>query len=792
MALSGTLFTNVGAGWRLQLEWEATQNISANTSTITARLYWMSLGSQYTVNSSATKTGNIKIDGNTSSFSGAGLANLTGNQKKLLHTYTRTVTHNPDGTRTVPLQGNFSLNVSLSGVYYGTVTVSGNAVLDKIPRHSTLTSSPNWTAGNNLIISINRAFSTMTHTVNIYVDNVLIRQLTNVGTSATVNFTEDENQTIFDLIGSSTGKPSKIEVLTYNAGEYMGMNTYNGTCSAPNASTVASSADFNIGDPVQINLNVAMSAFYHDIRVYTNDILIKTFNNIVDSVTWIPTSTEIEDMYNSTPNANSAISKIEVDTYYKDTQIRSTTTKTGVATVTNSNPQFDGNFVYADTNPTTTVVTGDDQYIVQNKSTVVVTIPITESALGINGATMTSYIATLGGSTIVQPYSYTEDVTFDFGTIDATTDLILTIRAIDSRGNYTERTKTVKILPYNKPTVTTSAKRANNFETSTTIKLSGSYSPLTINGINKNIIQDCEYRYKEVTSSSWSDWESFSGFTTSGNTYTAVGETISLDSDKAWDIEVRVTDLFDFATGSNRVAVGVPNMFIDTQKKSIGINKFPQYDWVDIDAVGDISSRGTLHSGSNQFLSDGTAGLALYNSDVYGTNGLWFYNTANTSDRGIFFPKSTAPAGTMNIADCDNFKIIDGRMYLNGQPLGTSDSHIIWSGAVILNASNVVIPNKTIDQCEHGWVLVWGDFDPGTPGTVNDYDWATSVIPKELVNLHEGSIHYWIIPSNVTSTIMTHTIKQGFVYKGRITGHNSNASATINGNDVLLRYVIEY
>src|SRR5690606_40125444 len=48
------------------------------------------------------------------------------------------------------------------------------------------------------------------------------------------------------------------------------------------------------------------------------------------SVTWIPTSTEIEDMYNSTPNANSAISKIEVDTYYKDTQIRSTTTKTGV------------------------------------------------------------------------------------------------------------------------------------------------------------------------------------------------------------------------------------------------------------------------------------------------------------------------------------------------------------------------------------------------------------------------------------------------------------------------------
>lgn len=792
MALSGTFFTNVGAGWRLQLEWEATQNISANTSTITARLYWMSLGSAFTVNSSTVKTGNIKIDGNTSSFSGAGLANLTGNQKKLLHTDVRTVTHNPDGTRTVPLQGNFNLNVTLSGTYYGTVTVSGNATLDKIPRHSSLTSSPSWTAGNNLIISINRAFSTMTHTVNIYVDNQLIRQLTDVGTSATVNFTEAENQTIFNLIGQTSGKPSKIEILTYNASEYMGMNTYNGTCSAPNASVVSSSANFNIGDTVDITLNVAMSAFYHDIRIYTNDVLIKTFSDVSSNVTWIPNETEIDNMYNSTPNSNNAVSKIEVDTYYDDSQIRTTTTKTGVALVTDSNPQFTDNFTYKDNNPSTTAITENDQYIVQNKSLVLVEIPVNEAAIGVNGATITSYVATLGGATIVQPYSYTNDVSFDFGTINAVSNLVLTIRAIDSRGNFTEQTKTVNVLPYNKPTVTTSAKRLNNFETSTTIKLSGSYFPLTIEGVNKNIIQNCEYRYKETNSNTWGSWEAFSGFNTSGTTYIAIDATVNLDSTKSWDIEVRTTDLFDSNNGISRIAVGVPNMFIDTQKKTVGINKFPEHDWSDIETVGDIWTQGAFHSGSNKYAADNGGGMLLYNSDITGLHGLWFHDAANQNDEGIFFPKTGAPDDTSNLADCDNFKVVDGRMYLNEKPLGTSNSRIVWSGAVILNASNLVLPNKTISECEHGWVLVWSDFDPGTPGTVNDYDWATSVIPKEIVETYEGAIHYWMIPANVTSTTMTHTIKQGFVYKDRIEGHNTNSSSTINGNDVLLRYVIEY
>lgn len=45
MALSGTINKDFGGGYRIQIEWTATQNISANTSTITAKFYLISLGS---------------------------------------------------------------------------------------------------------------------------------------------------------------------------------------------------------------------------------------------------------------------------------------------------------------------------------------------------------------------------------------------------------------------------------------------------------------------------------------------------------------------------------------------------------------------------------------------------------------------------------------------------------------------------------------------------------------------------------------------------------------------------
>jgi hypothetical protein len=576
VALSGTYYTNVGSGWRLQLEWTATQDISANTSTITAKLYWMSLGSSYTVSSSATKDGSITVDGTSSTFSGAGLAALSGNQKKLLHTYTKTVTHNSDGTKSVSFSAYFDAEVTLSGTYYGRISVSGSATLDTIPRASTLTSSPSWTAGNSLPISISRASSSFTHDITIKVNGVTIKSLTGIGTSTTVTFNSTEMENIFIELAKDTtnfDQVSTIIVTTKNGGSTIGTNTYQGTCSSPSATSLSAS-NFNIGASVPITITESNSNFTHTITAtlgsYSTTIVTKTTST---SVTW-DTAPIASNLYNQLPSSNSGTVTLTCTTYYGNTQVRNPVTKTITATVTNSNPTFGSNFTYRDTNSTTAAITGNDQYIIQNYSTVLVEIPTSAKATAVNGATMVQYVATLNGVERTAAYSSSSTVTFDFGVVNASSNLTLSIKAIDSRGNFTTSTKTVNILPYTPPVANSTATRQNSFENNTTLTLNGSFSPLSISGTNKNSILAMQYRYKESTSGTWGSWLNFT-YNTNGSTFTATDIVLDLDNTKAWNIEVQVLDKISGVVVSKTVAVGQPIFFIDSAKKSLGVNKFP-------------------------------------------------------------------------------------------------------------------------------------------------------------------------------------------------------------------------
>lgn len=135
MALSGSCGNTFRTGYRLQIDWTATQNIANNTSTVTAKLYLISLGASYYINASAYNTNHIYLDGTT--YSNTSTSALSGNEKRLLFTTSKTITHNSDGTKTFSLGGDRYMNVTLSGVFWGTVTISNtNFTLDTIPRAS--------------------------------------------------------------------------------------------------------------------------------------------------------------------------------------------------------------------------------------------------------------------------------------------------------------------------------------------------------------------------------------------------------------------------------------------------------------------------------------------------------------------------------------------------------------------------------------------------------------------------------------------------------------------------------
>lgn len=125
MALSGSVKTSTYGSMGLILSWTATQNVSANTSTIKWTLKSFGRESNFWY-----MAGNFKvvIDGSTA-YSSADRIKLYGNGATTVATGSKTITHNNDGSRS------FSVNVE-AGIYTVAVncTGSGSFTLDKIAR----------------------------------------------------------------------------------------------------------------------------------------------------------------------------------------------------------------------------------------------------------------------------------------------------------------------------------------------------------------------------------------------------------------------------------------------------------------------------------------------------------------------------------------------------------------------------------------------------------------------------------------------------------------------------------
>lgn len=813
MALSGSFGNTFRTGYRLQIDWTATQSISANTSTVTAKMYLISLGSDYSINSSATKTGANIIDGTTYTFSGAGLADLNANQKKLLATDTKTITHNSDGTKTFSLDGYFDLEITLGGTYYGTVNLTATSfTLDTIPRKSTLSSSANWTAGNDLAVSISRASSSFSHTIVVKVDGVTIATKTGVTTSTTFDFTLDQNTTIFTELAQGASKGSTIEITTYtgsgSSGTNLGTNTYSGTCTAPTAST-GSIPDFNIGDSPTVTISrVNLSATTQ--LTHTVAMTFGTYSP--PSKTGVGTSVAFDtmvasSMYNQVTTAKSKTGTITVTTYFNGVQVRSATTDSFTATVTNSAPIFSAsNISYDDSNTTTTAITGNNQYIIQNQSQL--RAYVNTGATFQNGATFSKYVITCG--------SQTQDLTTltgnkILGLINADTDQTLTIKVVDSRGFETAVTKTVLMLKHAEPVLTMSVARQNKFDPTTVLKVSGSFNPLTISAVNKNTILSVKYSYKEKGSGTYIAQNVAMTVSIGSGTFTTTDVTISLDSNKAYDFEVSVQDRFLTNTDPATVPAGVPIFFIDSVKGSVGVGMFPanagslevkggvyskmQYPTLileDSDVTypntyaitgyqGNLSIRNGANSSANEvgsftpigfkapinkYATSGVYGINMNNSDIVGANGIFFNDDSQVDGEGLMFAKTGVTPLSSTLTDYYTLRVDgDGDMVLNGQVVASVKAGTtLWTGNSLLVGSTTITPDIALDQCPNGWLLEFAN----VTGTAY---------------LHYVAIHKWQGKSSNSLTMtpvrVQHNSFDDLAYKNYII-----TNSTITGNDI--------
>lgn len=219
MAASGTIQQAIRTGYRLQIAWSVdSQSVANNTSTVTAKVQLVSTGSSYTINSSASKSGSLTINGTKYTFTFT--AALSGSQIKTLYTKTVTVAHNADGTKTCAFSATAGINVTLSGTYYGDITASGNGTFDTIARASSIssvTSSVSVNGTNTCTVSISRAASSFTHTV-VFSFGSYSKTTTGVGTSTSYAIPTSW----LNAIPKATSGTAKVTVTTYSGSTKIG------------------------------------------------------------------------------------------------------------------------------------------------------------------------------------------------------------------------------------------------------------------------------------------------------------------------------------------------------------------------------------------------------------------------------------------------------------------------------------------------------------------------------------------------------------------------------------------
>ena len=119
--------------------------------------------------------------------------------------------------------------------------------------------------------------------------------------------------------------------------------------------------------------------------------------------------------------------------------------------------------------------------------------------------------------------------------------------------------------------------RHNNYYSETDITVDADY---VIIGNNSITIQ---YRTKKTTDGSYGSWANLSDNVTS---------TVSLDNTSAWNIQIKLTDSFGGTTTYNTsISRGMPIVYFDRLRESVGINCFPQNDQsLEVDGINMLTS----------------------------------------------------------------------------------------------------------------------------------------------------------------------------------------------------------
>ena len=395
-------------------------------------------------------------------------------------------------------------------------------------------------------------------------------------------------------------------------------------------------------------------------------------------------------LLNAMASIKSFTGTFAVSSYSGAMQIGSTSSKTGTVqtTAANSAPTI-SDFTYADSYTTTKNLTGNDQLFVQSYSILKVT---PGAATAKNGASISNYTASCNGLSA----SNSTGAAITVGKITKSGSVTVTLTVTDSRGYTASVSKTITVISYSKPKVSSvTLRRTNDIEAEMQLKFSGSISAVSVNGVQKNSVVYVRYQYKKTSETSYGGYTSIVSATTrSGTSFSYSNlELCNLDANSSYDFHLQIQDkLYSLSSLDLYFTVPQGTPLIALRKKKVGINTpEPQ---ATLDVAGDMRVDGSPLT--DFVIQQGTSGAWTYRKWKSGIAECWCQHsfTATVSVAwGVLFESAaiSLPAFPFSFAEIPQVHISAGNCnYAMFVERGSTDA---WASKTSPGVMYVVRPN---------------------------------------------------------------------------------------------------
>ena len=570
MALSGKVETatytpsNSSNTWKVVLNWSATQDIIANKSTISWNIKVSTTSSTgyVVVSEIRAKINGTEVyyrnhDNHTNGYNGTQIASGT-----------ITVDHNSNGTKSV------AMSIE-AGIYQWAINKSGSDTftltqIDRAAPTVSLATSSITASG----VTVKATASTTCDRFDYSLDggSTWTNFSTTSGTTASKAITGLTPNTTYSIKVRARKKSNQV----YGSSAASSVKTLGGS--------VISSVSTFTADAATAKITMSVTVYNTS---YTHTLVIKNGSTTVLTITGLTlangsntvtlTAAQRSTVLAAMSALKSFTGTFALTTYSGSSQIGNTSEKTATVQTTSANsaPTFTA-FTFEDSNATAVGVTGNNQILIQNISTLKLTLT---AATAKNGATISSYSVVAGSKTAS---GTTTAITV--GTLPDKGTVPVIVTAIDSRGYTTAVTVNITVLEYEGINITEyTMRRVNEVEDTTQVTIGGNITPVTIGGENKNSLRYLYYRYRKTSDSSYNSYKDI----TSSTEYDDSGfnfesdEWLSLDADYSYYVQFLVTDKLTSDTVTITVPQGTPLLAL--RRKKVGINKREPAAALDVD-----------------------------------------------------------------------------------------------------------------------------------------------------------------------------------------------------------------